>query len=84
MSKTRLDQLTERRQQIDEQIKQLKARENAAKRKADTRRKVLIGGVFTKLVKTGEMREEQLMELLDRHVTDPRDREFLGLTNKKA
>lgn len=82
MSKTRLDQLTERRQQIDEQIRQLKQRENAAARKADTRKKVLIGGVIMKLVKSGEMTQKQVTELLNQHVTNPRDREFLGLKPK--
>lgn len=74
-----LEQLTQKRQQIDERIQQLRQRENAEKRRADTRRKVIIGGVILRLVKTGVLKPEQLTGMLNQNVTDPRDREFLGL-----
>lgn len=79
MTNSRLQQLTQKRQQIDERIRQLRQRENAANRRADTRRKVIIGGVILRLVKTGVLKPEQLTDMLNKNVTDTRDREFLGL-----
>lgn len=79
----RLEALEAKRKQIEAQIQALKSHEQAQARKDDTRRKVLIGGVVLKMVKTGEMPEERLTQLLDKHLDTERDRKLFGLEPKQ-
>lgn len=79
----RLEALEAKRKQIDAQIQAIKAREQKQHRKDDTRRKVLIGGIVLKMVKTGEMPEARLAQLLDRHLDADRDRKLFGLGPKQ-
>ena len=78
MTKTKLEQLAEKRDQINNQIKALKAKEQSQKRKEDTRRKVLIGGVVMKLVKEGKIEESQLKAWLNENLKK-NDRELFAL-----
>ena len=80
----RLDSLTAKRDQLNAQIQAIRAREQAQKRKDDTRRKVLIGSVFLKMIKDGEMKQEQLDRILDKHLDKTRDRLLFGLPTKLA
>lgn len=75
----KLQALQERRDQLNAQIQALKAREQSQKRKDDTRRKVVIGGVLLRAVESGEVEHAWLERLLDRHVTDMRTRALLEL-----
>lgn len=75
----KLQALQERRDQLNAQIQALKAREQSQKRKDDTRRKVIIGGVLLRAVESGEVEQSWLDQLLSRHVTDKRAREFMKL-----
>lgn len=79
MTDSKLEQLTRKREQIDAKIQAIKARENQRKRKTDTRRKILIGGVVLKMIKTGEMPQERLNQLLDKHLERKTDREFFKI-----
>lgn len=79
----RLEALEARRKQLDAQIQALKARDTAQERKDDTRRKVLIGGVVLKMLKTGEMPDGRLNQLLDKHLDAERDRKLFGLGPKQ-
>lgn len=79
----------DRLEKIDKQISKLKAQKqailNRAKgedRKRDTRKKILIGGLVLKLIKTGEWTEAQLLELADRELSLDRDRLLFGLAPK--
>ena len=45
MTTSKLDQLTKKREELNAQIQALKTKENQKKRKEDTKRKILIGGV---------------------------------------
>ena len=80
----RLESLTAKRDQLNAQIQAIRAREQAQKRKDDTRRKVLIGSVFLKMIKAGEMKQEQLDRILDKHLEKERDRSLFGLAPKLA
>ena len=80
----RLESLTAKRDQLNAQIQAIRAREQAQKRKDDTRRKVLIGSVFLKMIKDGEMKQEQLDRILDKHLEKERDRALFGLPAKLA
>jgi large subunit ribosomal protein L7/L12 len=62
MATTKLDQLTRKREELNAQIQALKAKENQKRRKEDTKRKILIGGVVMKMLKSGEMRLDRVRE----------------------
>jgi hypothetical protein len=79
----RIEALETKRRQLDAQIQALKAKEHQQARKDETRRKVLIGGVVLKMVKTGEMPETRLGQLLDKHLDADRDRNLFGLGPKQ-
>lgn len=81
MTTSKLDQLTKRREELNAQIQALKAKENQKKRKDETRKKILIGGVVMKMLKTGEMPQERLNQLLDKHLEKKADRELFELKN---
>lgn len=80
----RLKALEQKQAQIKAQIQALKARDTAKDRKEDTRRKILIGGVVLKMVKSGEMQEANLMRLLDKNLASERDRALFGLADNKS
>jgi hypothetical protein len=84
MQKTKLEILTERKKQLDIQIQALKAKESQQKRKDDTRKKILIGGVVMKMLKSGEMTDGKLREMLDKHLDSERDRVLFGLPVKEV
>lgn len=85
-------QLEKVNQQIEEkkrQRSQLKAQVRAQKRKAETRRKILIGAAVEAMFKndTGglwmrdgeQLNAKSLEEVLDRTIQNESDRKFLGL-----
>jgi len=82
MTTSKLDQLTKKREELNTQIQALKAKENQKKRKEDTKRKILIGSVVMKMLKTGEMPQERLNQLLDKHLEKKADRELFQLKNR--
>ena len=84
MKKNRLDALTEKRDQINAHIQAIKSREQTQKRKDDTRRKILIGAIVLKMVKSGEMPKERLAEILGKHLTKPNERKLFDLSEKTA
>lgn len=78
----RLEELTQRRDQITAQIQALKAREQAAERKRETRRKILLGAAILAKVQRGEWPESRMLNLLDRELTRAEDRALFGLPEK--
>ncbi len=83
MAQNKLAALTAKRDQINARIQALKAKEQAQKRKEDTRRKVLIGAVVLKMLKTGEMPKERLTAMLDKNLDSDRDRMLFDLPPKQ-
>lgn len=76
--------------QLEEKLRQLKAREQAVEarrrtlesrrsRKADTRRKILVGAVVLSKVERGEIDEAELRRWLDRSLTREDDRQLFQL-----
>ena len=82
MATTKLDQLTRKREQLNAQIQALKVKENKKKRKEDTKRKILIGGIVLKMLCTGEMPQDRLTQILDKHLTKDADRALFDLPEK--
>ncbi len=80
MATDKLKALTAKREQINAQIQALRAKEQTQQRKQETRRKILIGGVVLKMLKTGEMPQERLTAILDKHLQSDRDRALFDLS----
>ena len=73
----RLGKLLERRNQIENQIKQIQAKENSQKRKIETRRKILFGVMLEKLIAEGEIESEIIAKAIDNYLTTDRDRDLI-------
>jgi hypothetical protein len=92
MAKAKLDQQIET---LQEKLKQLKTRQQAIEnrkkaiaaqreRKADTRRKILIGAIVMAKVEQRVMDEKLLRRWLDEALTRSDDRALFGLTTKSS
>lgn len=76
MSTAKLDKLLERQKQIQEQIKQVKVKESAKKRKDETRRKILVGAAILEEIEAGGFSEEELHRILHARLKRVSDREL--------
>jgi hypothetical protein len=79
---SRLEQLTQRRDQLNAQIQALKNREAHQARKQATRRKILVGAAVLDQVKRGEWPEDRLLAMLEGFLDKPLDRALFGLPPK--
>ena len=73
----RLEKLLEERKQIENRIKQIQAKKNSQKRKLDTRRKILFGIMFEKLVVEGQIKDQTITQLINEHLKTDRDRDLV-------
>lgn len=83
MTSSKLDKLNIKRQQLNAQIQALKSQESKQKRKKETKKKVLVGSVVLKMLDTGEMPEERLNQILDKHLKHDADRALFSLQPRK-
>ncbi|AFY72013.1 50S ribosomal protein L7/L12-like protein (plasmid) [Thalassoporum mexicanum PCC 7367] len=70
-------------EKLEQELKKLKAKQqkisaklSAQKRKDDTRRKILVGATIMAQVERGDFPEDVLIDILDKHLVRPRDREL--------
>lgn len=75
----KLQKLEERRVKIAAEIARVKAREATAKRKDDTRKKVLLGALVLSMIDKGEWTREKLDFALARFLSRPQDRVLFNL-----
>jgi len=77
----KLQKLEQKRKELEAKIQREKARLSSAARKADTRRKVLVGAAIITANTAGDPRvpDEMLAQVLDAYITDASSRAFLGL-----
>ena len=76
----RLEVLRKKREALDAEVNRLQARKRAADRKADTRRKILLGAVvMQEMVSNPGKIGVWANELLAERLTRPRDRALFGL-----
>jgi len=75
-----LDKLMEKKQKLEQQIANAKARVKKKERAVDTRKKILVGAYFLE-VKYKD-KEEDLIKLLDGFLIRDNDRALFGLTPK--
>ena len=82
-SKSKLAELRTRRERLQARMDDLCQAERRAQRRADTRRKILVGAAIL----TGAARDEDafadLMRRLDEFLVHPRDRELFDLPNER-
>lgn len=79
MMSGKLQKLEERRAKIAAEIARLKSREATAKRKDDTRKKVLLGALVLSMIDKGEWPREKLDFALARFLSRPQDRALFNL-----
>jgi hypothetical protein len=77
----KLQKLEQKRKELEAKIQREKSRLSSAARKADTRRKVLVGAALITANTAGDPRvpDELLAQILDAYITDAKARAFLGL-----
>jgi uncharacterized protein (DUF3084 family) len=74
---TRLSQLKLRQQRLDARKRAIEAQRE---RKAETRRKILVGGIVLEKLRQGEIDGEQFRGWLDQALTRADDRALFGLS----
>lgn len=76
---SKVEELEKKLAQAKARLNDAKNRERAAQRKADARRKVILGGALLALFREQPSIEAKLMPRLDRLITRAADRAALGL-----
>ncbi|NJR31729.1 MAG: mobilization protein [Chamaesiphon sp. CSU_1_12] len=72
-----MEKLLEQRGKIENRIKQIQAKENAQKRKFDTRRKILLGVIFEGLLTDNQVTEETINLAINDYLKSDRDRDLI-------
>jgi len=70
--------LLDKMMQMKQQLADIEARENAQRRKEDTRLKVIVGAALLADALRHEETADCVRKVVSRAVTQPRDREFLA------
>lgn len=78
-NQNRIESLRSRRAQIDAELTRLEAKARGEARKADTRRKILIGALVLQEMTSNPDLEKLVMELAAERLTKPRDRDLFQL-----
>lgn len=81
---SKVEELEKKLAQAKARLNDAKNRERAAQRKADARRKVILGGALLALFREKPSLEAQLMPHLNRLITRAADRAALGLDSSKT
>ena len=77
----KIDALKKQQEAIRAKIAEIESRDNAQKRKEDTRLKVIVGAAVLADTALHPETRPGIMELLEKAITAPRDREFLKSKN---
>lgn len=78
---TTLDKLKAKKAQLEARIQAEKTKDKVRERKLETRRKIVIGGTILSMIKSGEMEEERLLTMLDKHCKNVNDRSLFNLND---
>ena len=73
----RLGRLLEQRNQIENRIKQIEAKEKSKVRKLETRRKILLGIMFEKLIAEDQIENKIIIEAINNYLKTDRDRDLI-------
>ena len=80
----KIEQIMKRRDELNAQLKALRIKEQAQNRKNDTRRKILIGSVILKMIKSGDMQQHKLDNIMDKYLDRDQDRALFDLPSKAS
>lgn len=80
----RIAALQKEKQQLENQLSLLQNREAVARRKQETRRRILIGAERLDRVRRGELTEDGLRAEMDAYLIRPSDRAVFGLPPLKG
>lgn len=75
--------LEAKERELSIKVKALNVRRKSSERKADARRKILVGSAVAAAVRAGVLSEALFGQILDEFVTNEKDREFLGLDDNE-
>jgi hypothetical protein len=78
---TTLDKLKAKKAQLEARIQAETTKDKVRERKLETRRKIVIGGTILSMIKSGEMGEERLLTMLDKHCKNVNDRSLFKLSD---
>jgi hypothetical protein len=81
---SRLEQFQKRKQILDAKIKALEEKDLAKQRKAQDRRKFLVGESILSLVERGDLSQDWLDQILEDTLVRKNDRALFGLPVKDA
>lgn len=81
-STNRITKLETKRLELDEQIRLLRAKEGARERKAENRRKYLLGALLLSEMNLDETTRRSVMERLDKFLDRNCDRRYFGLSSR--
>ncbi len=79
---SKLEKMKAQQAQLQARINAEQQKEKDKQRKLDTRKKIVIGGTLLAMVKSGELSQERLDNMLDKNISSERDRNLLGLPKK--
>ena len=77
-----LDELLKKREQLNAQIQQARARESAKKRKEETRKKILLGALLMEMMEKGEMDKGKVRKRLGEFLVREGDRRLFNLPSR--
>lgn len=79
---TDIEKLKEKKRQLEARIRKIEAVETQKKRKEDTRRKIIIGGLVLAEAEADPKLKKWLDNAIERRVINDRDRELFSLSPK--
>ena len=75
---TTLEKLKAKKSQLEARIQAETAKDKVRERKLEIRRKIVIGGTILSMIKSGEMTEGRLLNMLDKHCKSSKDRDLFN------
>lgn len=79
---SRLEKLEQQKRDIERKINEIKAKQNAAERKLETRKKVLLGALIMQQINDGKISQNDILAQLNDFLIRDADRQLFGLSPK--
>ena len=83
-SKSKIETLKEKKEQIEARIKNMEAKEKSKAKKLDTRRKILIGAMVIEQMEKSEDTKNKVLASLNGFLTRTLDRNLFGLDESQS
>ena len=79
---SKLEKMKQQQAQLQTRINAEQQKRKSKERKLETRKKIIKGGTLLAMVKSGELSQERLDNMLDKNIKSERDRALLNLTER--